>query len=127
MSDWKGKKGCKVGRLGLASCYGADECRVQMAFERGVNYLYLGYFRVAPSTTTNCLHRSPRLRIQGFGAGRSSGWRGHSRAAASNIWVRPAPFTYSVAYMLTIRSMARRHIAQNFSYRVNMMQFSCGR
>ena len=51
----------------------------------------------------------------------------HSRAAASNIWVRPAPFTYSVAYMLTIRSMARRHIAQNFSYRVNMMQFSCGR
>ena len=40
MSDRKGKKGWKVGRLGLASCYGAYECHVQMAFERGVNYLY---------------------------------------------------------------------------------------
>ena len=43
MTDWKtttlGKTGWKVGRLGLASSYGADERCVQMAFERGINYL----------------------------------------------------------------------------------------
>jgi aryl-alcohol dehydrogenase-like predicted oxidoreductase len=49
MTDWKttilGKTGWKVGRLGLASSYGADERCVQMAFERGVNYLYWGTMR----------------------------------------------------------------------------------
>ena len=51
MTDWKtatlGKTGWKVGRLGLASSYGADERCVQMAFERGVNYLYWGTMRTA--------------------------------------------------------------------------------
>ena len=51
MNDWKtitlGKTGWKVGRLGLASSYGADEPCVQMAFERGVNYLYWGSMRTA--------------------------------------------------------------------------------
>ena len=46
MTDWKtttlGKTGWKVSRLGLASSYGADERCVQIAFERGVNYLVLG-------------------------------------------------------------------------------------
>ena len=46
MTDWKtttlGKTGWKVDRLGLASSYGADERCVQMAFERGINYLYWG-------------------------------------------------------------------------------------
>ena len=51
MTGWKtttlGKTGWKVGRLGLASSYGADERCVQMAFERGVNYLYWGSMRTA--------------------------------------------------------------------------------
>ena len=51
MTDWKtttlGKTGWKVLRLGLASSYGADERCVQMAFERGVNYLYWGSMRTA--------------------------------------------------------------------------------
>jgi aryl-alcohol dehydrogenase-like predicted oxidoreductase len=51
MTDWKtttlGKTGWKVGRLGLASSYGADERCVQMAFERGVSYLYWGSMRTA--------------------------------------------------------------------------------
>jgi aryl-alcohol dehydrogenase-like predicted oxidoreductase len=51
MTDWKtttlGKTGWKVGRLGLASSYGADERCVQMAVERGVNYLYWGSRRTA--------------------------------------------------------------------------------
>ena len=42
-----GKTGWKVSRLGLASSYGADERCVQMAFERGVNYLYWGSMRTA--------------------------------------------------------------------------------
>ena len=51
MTDWEtttlGKTGWKVGRLGLASSYGADERCVQMAFEQGVNYLYWGSMRTA--------------------------------------------------------------------------------
>src|SRR5580700_5501779 len=51
MTDWKtttlGKTGWKIGRLGLASSYGADERCVQMALERGVNYLYWGSRRTA--------------------------------------------------------------------------------
>src|SRR5271169_4751499 len=51
MTDWKtttlAKTGWKVGRLGLASSYGANEHCVQMAFERGVNYLYWGSMRTA--------------------------------------------------------------------------------
>ena len=51
MTDWKtttlGKTGWEVGRLGLASSYGADQRCVQMAFERGVNYLYWGSMRTA--------------------------------------------------------------------------------
>src|SRR5271167_585649 len=51
MIDWKtsllGKTNWKVSRLGLASSYGADERCVQMAFERGINYLYWGSMRTA--------------------------------------------------------------------------------
>src|SRR5271167_3173693 len=51
MTDWTtatlGKTGWKVGRLGLASSYGADERCVHMAFERGINYLYWGSMRTA--------------------------------------------------------------------------------
>ena len=51
MTDWKtttlGKTGWKVGRLGLASSYGADERCVQIAFEQGVNYLHWGSMRTA--------------------------------------------------------------------------------
>ena len=51
MIDWKtsllGKTNWKVSRLGLASSYGADERCVQMASERGVNYLYWGSMRTA--------------------------------------------------------------------------------
>jgi aryl-alcohol dehydrogenase-like predicted oxidoreductase len=51
MNDWQtttlGKTGWKVFRLGLASSYGADERCVQVAFERGVNYLYWGSMRTA--------------------------------------------------------------------------------
>ncbi len=39
----------------------------------------------------------------------------------------PAGPIYWAAYKLIIRSIARLHTAQNFSYRVNMMQFSCER
>ena len=49
MTDWKtttlGKTGWKAGRLGLASSYVADERCAQIAFERGVNYLYWGSMR----------------------------------------------------------------------------------
>jgi len=51
MIDWNtsllGKTNWKVSRLGLASSYGADERCVQMAFERGINYLYWGSMRTA--------------------------------------------------------------------------------
>lgn len=51
MGNWKhaqlGKTGRNVGRLGLASGYGADERCVREAFEQGVNYLYWGSFRNA--------------------------------------------------------------------------------
>lgn len=53
MTDWKtttlGKTGWKVSRLGLASSYGADERCVQLAFERGINYLYWGSMRTPSS------------------------------------------------------------------------------
>ena len=64
MTDWKtttlGKTGWKVGRLGLASSYGADERCVQMAFERGVNYLYWGSMRTAKFGAGLRLPRSHR-------------------------------------------------------------------
>ena len=64
MTDWKtttlGKTGWKVGRLGLASSYGADERCVQMAFERGVNYLYWGAMRTAKFGVGLCSLRSHR-------------------------------------------------------------------
>ncbi len=48
-SDWQhtvlGRTGRRVGRLGLASGYGADQRCVEMAFERGMNYFYWGTFR----------------------------------------------------------------------------------
>ena len=51
MTDWKttllGKTHWQVSRLGLASSYGADKWCVQMAFERGINYLYWGSMRTA--------------------------------------------------------------------------------
>jgi aryl-alcohol dehydrogenase-like predicted oxidoreductase len=37
-----GRTNLTVGRLGLTASYGADERCVQLAFERGVNYLYWG-------------------------------------------------------------------------------------
>jgi aryl-alcohol dehydrogenase-like predicted oxidoreductase len=46
MESWKtarlGRTKLRVGRLGLAASYGADERCVREAFERGVNYLYWG-------------------------------------------------------------------------------------
>lgn len=48
-SNWMqgtlGRTGRPVGRLGLASGYGADQRCVEMAFERGANYFYWGTFR----------------------------------------------------------------------------------
>jgi aryl-alcohol dehydrogenase-like predicted oxidoreductase len=48
-AGWKrttlGRSGLEVGRLGLASGYGADEACVRLAFEHGVNYIYWGTFR----------------------------------------------------------------------------------
>jgi aryl-alcohol dehydrogenase-like predicted oxidoreductase len=48
--DWKkavlGRTGRSVGRLGLAASYGADQRCVEMAVERGVNYLYWGSMRL---------------------------------------------------------------------------------
>jgi aryl-alcohol dehydrogenase-like predicted oxidoreductase len=47
--NWKqgtlGRTGLPVGRIGLASGYGADQRCVEMGFERGVNYFYWGTFR----------------------------------------------------------------------------------
>jgi aryl-alcohol dehydrogenase-like predicted oxidoreductase len=40
-----GRTGKAVGRIGLASGYGADQRCVEMAFERGANYFYWGTFR----------------------------------------------------------------------------------
>ncbi len=49
MHDWKqtllGRTGRSVGRLGIASGYGADQRCVELAFERGMNYFYWGTFR----------------------------------------------------------------------------------
>ena len=51
MNSWKtarlGRTNLTVGRLGLTASYGADERCVQLAFERGVNYLYWGSRRTA--------------------------------------------------------------------------------
>jgi aryl-alcohol dehydrogenase-like predicted oxidoreductase len=49
MNDWThttlGRTGLQVGRLGLASGYGADEACVRSAFDHGLNYFYWGTFR----------------------------------------------------------------------------------
>src|SRR5512135_38595 len=51
MENWKhtllGRTNRTVGRLGLAASYGADERCVQLAFERGINYLYWGTMRTS--------------------------------------------------------------------------------
>jgi predicted aldo/keto reductase-like oxidoreductase len=51
MDTWKtaklGRTNLTVGRLGLAAGYGADQRCVEMAFERGVNYLYWGSRRTS--------------------------------------------------------------------------------
>jgi aryl-alcohol dehydrogenase-like predicted oxidoreductase len=49
-SDWRapvilGRSGLSVGRLGVASSYGVPADALEMAFERGVNYLYWGSTR----------------------------------------------------------------------------------
>lgn len=48
--DWKspvilGRTGLSVGRLGVASSFGVPADALEMAFERGVNYLYWGSIR----------------------------------------------------------------------------------
>ena len=43
-----GRTGLKVGRLGMAASYGVPARAVELAFERGVNYLYWGSFRRGP-------------------------------------------------------------------------------
>jgi aryl-alcohol dehydrogenase-like predicted oxidoreductase len=43
-----GRTGIEVGRLGLASSYGAPANAVQRAFERGLNYFYWGSIRRGP-------------------------------------------------------------------------------
>jgi aryl-alcohol dehydrogenase-like predicted oxidoreductase len=49
MNQWReatlGRTGLTVGRLGLASSYGADDRCVAAAFDAGVNYFYWGTFR----------------------------------------------------------------------------------
>jgi aryl-alcohol dehydrogenase-like predicted oxidoreductase len=49
MENWReatlGRTARTVGRLGLASSYGADDRCVAMAFDAGVNYFYWGTFR----------------------------------------------------------------------------------
>jgi len=40
-----GRTGLKVGRLGLSASYGMPAAAVEMAFERGMNYLYWGSLR----------------------------------------------------------------------------------
>src|SRR5579871_5789081 len=40
-----GRTGAEVGRLGLASSYGAPARVVEQAFEHGVNYFYWGSLR----------------------------------------------------------------------------------
>jgi aryl-alcohol dehydrogenase-like predicted oxidoreductase len=51
MENWKhtllGRTNRAAGRLGLAASYGADERCVQLAFERGINYLYWGTMRTS--------------------------------------------------------------------------------
>ena len=58
MTDWKtttlGKTGWKVGRLGLASSYGADERCVQMAFERDASATCIGAQCVLPNSVPDC-------------------------------------------------------------------------
>jgi len=52
MDNWRqatlGRTGLTVGRLGLASSYGADDRCVAMAFDGGVNYFYWGTLRRRP-------------------------------------------------------------------------------
>jgi hypothetical protein len=43
-----GRTGIEVGRLGLASSYGAPASTVEQAFDHGVNYFYWGSFRRNP-------------------------------------------------------------------------------
>ena len=49
MIDWShavlGRTGREVGRLGISASYGVPASGVEMAFERGVNYIYFGTFR----------------------------------------------------------------------------------
>jgi aryl-alcohol dehydrogenase-like predicted oxidoreductase len=49
MIDWShatlGRTAREVGRLGIAASYGVPASGVEMAFERGVNYIYWGTFR----------------------------------------------------------------------------------
>lgn len=77
MTDWKttmlGKTGWKVSRLGLASNYSADERYVQMAFERGVNYLYWGSMRTAKFGAGLRSLRSRRDEFPGLAAKASLG------------------------------------------------------
>jgi hypothetical protein len=40
-----GRTGLKVGRLGVSASYGMPAAAVEMAFERGMNYLYWGSLR----------------------------------------------------------------------------------
>ncbi len=49
-TDWRspvvlGRSGLTVGRLGVAASYGVPADAIEMAFERGVNYLYWGSTR----------------------------------------------------------------------------------
>src|SRR5580704_4211283 len=43
-----GRTGIQVGRLGLASSYGAPAAVVEKAFEHGINYFYWGSLRRNP-------------------------------------------------------------------------------
>jgi hypothetical protein len=43
-----GRTGIEVGRLGLASSYGAPSTAVEQAFDHGVNYFYWGSLRRNP-------------------------------------------------------------------------------
>ena len=154
MTDWKtttlGKTGWKVGRLGLASSYGADERCVQMAFERGVNYLYWGSMRTAQFGAGLRSLRSRRddfrLVIQSYSrvaamipwslerALKSLGmdtltfscWGSGTRTSAPQSSIRRCGFESAVSYALSLSQLTIGHRRQRWpTIMVMSMSFMC--
>ena len=51
-----GRSGLEVGRLGVASSYGAPPAAFEEAFERGCNYFYWGSLRKSGRSPSPYLH-----------------------------------------------------------------------